>query len=694
MRPLRLQVEGFACFKDRQELDLSSLDFFAITGPTGAGKSSLLDAMLFALFGVIPRVGAQNHDELISHGRPRMAVTLDFRTGGRLFRVTRARRRKGPAQAQLEELRDGAERPIADGVTTVEAEIRKQLGLSYDAFAQAVVLPQGEFMRFLKPESPGKRRVILRDLLRLGVYERMRQRASASQLEQRISELDRRLREDYVGATPEALAALRESHTQIVQDLSVATAELEQGRRTLDALRLVHRLALELVARRAELSRLTARTPEITAAEARVEAARRAVPVIALARAADESCRRAETLATRLAEAGEVRTRAEARHIETRERLAEAEAAGAAIAPLWDRLRQLDEVAGLVQARSAALARQAKAQEEHECFLGDHRSAVVEAQAAGARAETRARALAEADGQVREIPYDAELAARLDSVRDAATALAALRRYALSLEAAALRAEKAARAAAMEVARRQREAEEAARQHSDALRQLEVADLAWHQTERARARGARAQKRAEARGALPGMRPARDSGPGGPCAAGTRETRSGSGNRADRRGARPRGCGGDPDRGGRGGGARRRGEAGEGPGAGGGHPGASGVGHGRGIPRRRRGDARGGRAGTDPGDAGGRVRPAAGRPACGTRVRRDSLPARRAGARCGAARGQAGPAAGGGPESPGRCRGGADEGGQGGGRAARRRNQTGDRGSRSGGRARACSGGA
>ena len=69
MRPLRLQVEGFASFKECQQLDLSSLDLFANTGPMGAGKSSLLDAMLFALYGIIPRVGAQNHDELISHGR-------------------------------------------------------------------------------------------------------------------------------------------------------------------------------------------------------------------------------------------------------------------------------------------------------------------------------------------------------------------------------------------------------------------------------------------------------------------------------------------------------------------------------------------------------------------------------------------------------------------------------------------------
>src|SRR2546430_12907516 len=68
MRPLRLQVEGFTCFKERQELEFANLELFAITGPTGAGKSSLLDAILLALYGEVPREG-DRYTELISHGR-------------------------------------------------------------------------------------------------------------------------------------------------------------------------------------------------------------------------------------------------------------------------------------------------------------------------------------------------------------------------------------------------------------------------------------------------------------------------------------------------------------------------------------------------------------------------------------------------------------------------------------------------
>ena len=70
MRPLRLDVEGFTCYRERQQpLDFSSLSLFAIAGPTGAGKSSILDTMLYALYGEVPRIGKQGIGEFISHGR-------------------------------------------------------------------------------------------------------------------------------------------------------------------------------------------------------------------------------------------------------------------------------------------------------------------------------------------------------------------------------------------------------------------------------------------------------------------------------------------------------------------------------------------------------------------------------------------------------------------------------------------------
>ena len=73
MRPHKLTLEGFTSFRDKIELDFTGLDLFAITGPTGAGKSSLIDAICFALYGQVPRVG-DDYKQLISHGAERLSV--------------------------------------------------------------------------------------------------------------------------------------------------------------------------------------------------------------------------------------------------------------------------------------------------------------------------------------------------------------------------------------------------------------------------------------------------------------------------------------------------------------------------------------------------------------------------------------------------------------------------------------------
>jgi exonuclease SbcC len=154
MRPLRLEVEGFTCYRDRQPvLEFSELTLFAIAGPTGAGKSSILDAMLYALFGEVPRIGKQGVAEFISQGRDRMSVTLDFRVRNRDFRVTRASRQLKSSvktDATLAELTPAGERSIASQVKPVNDAIVDLLGLGYDEFIQTVVLPQGEFAKFLK----------------------------------------------------------------------------------------------------------------------------------------------------------------------------------------------------------------------------------------------------------------------------------------------------------------------------------------------------------------------------------------------------------------------------------------------------------------------------------------------------------------------------------------------------------------
>src|SRR6266851_5439850 len=102
MRPLTLKLRGFTSFREEQDLSFRGLDVFAITGPTGAGKSSLLDAITYALYGEVERVG-RACGQLVSHGLPRLAVTLDFEIDRRQYRITRTTpARTGPTKVLLE----------------------------------------------------------------------------------------------------------------------------------------------------------------------------------------------------------------------------------------------------------------------------------------------------------------------------------------------------------------------------------------------------------------------------------------------------------------------------------------------------------------------------------------------------------------------------------------------------------------
>lgn len=177
MRPTRLELEGFISFRERTTVDFSSLDLFGITGPTGAGKTSLLDSIIFALYGKTPRLGEKAVQELISQGAAQMRVMLEFRSGPEEFRVLRLVKRKGSSRTQIERRTGDDWHPVADSTRELRERVSEIVGLDFDAFTKTVVLPQGQFDRFLRGDA-GARRRILSDLLGLDVYERMMKRAN------------------------------------------------------------------------------------------------------------------------------------------------------------------------------------------------------------------------------------------------------------------------------------------------------------------------------------------------------------------------------------------------------------------------------------------------------------------------------------------------------------------------------------
>jgi exonuclease SbcC len=212
MRPLRLEVKGFTAFRDRQEVDFSEVDVFAIAGPTGSGKSSLLDAMTYALYGRVERVG-DRVSQLVSQGQPRMAVTLEFEVGHDRYRVTRSTPSRGATRILLERYTDGEWRQAGEGADRVrdaEQMIAGAVGLTYDGFTRSVLLPQGRFAEFLVGDAR-KRRDILSELLDLMLFRRMAERAGQIARDAALEADTRRklLEAEYVGVTPASVEEAR-----------------------------------------------------------------------------------------------------------------------------------------------------------------------------------------------------------------------------------------------------------------------------------------------------------------------------------------------------------------------------------------------------------------------------------------------------------------------------------------------------
>jgi len=272
VKPVRLEADGFTCYRDLQKpLEFAGMSLFAIAGPTGAGKSSILDAILFALYGEVPRIGKQGIGELIAHGRDRMAVTLDFSVRGTLYRVSRQvkRGRKSglTTTALLEALSPdgGLSRPVAENVKPVNEAIEKLLGLDFEAFTQTVILPQGEFAKFLRSE-PKDQRAILQHLLRHDIFTRMREDAELrrADLTAAFAGVERELKA-FESSTPEALEQKR---------LELHSAQQRLGELARDEAASEQRLN-ELKARRAlteEVRQLRQRRTAFEAQAARLDA--------------------------------------------------------------------------------------------------------------------------------------------------------------------------------------------------------------------------------------------------------------------------------------------------------------------------------------------------------------------------------------------------------------------------------------
>lgn len=177
MRPIRLELQGFAAFRERTVVDFDGLDVVALTGPTGAGKSTIIDGIVFALYGSVARYGNENLVAPIINSLSNEArVRLDFDVASVSYTAIRIVRRTASGASTKEARLEEGDRVLAGAASELTVAIEKLLGLTFDQFTKTVVLPQGDFARFLT-ETSGDRQSLLRRLLGLDLYAEMGGRA-------------------------------------------------------------------------------------------------------------------------------------------------------------------------------------------------------------------------------------------------------------------------------------------------------------------------------------------------------------------------------------------------------------------------------------------------------------------------------------------------------------------------------------
>lgn len=241
MRPLKLELEGFTSFREATCVDFTDADLFVLSGPMGAGKSSIIDAIGFALYGSVARF--QNRSlvaPVISQGLNEARVRLDFRLGNREYTAVRVVRRTRTGGAGQPEARLYAgETLLAEDADGVSRKAEELLGLNFEQFTKCVVLPQGEFADLLHAR-PAERQELLVRLLDIGLYRKIGERAAArvNRGEGMLSQLNTRLENELRDVSQaaydaqekrvETLAALLETldqQEQTLQDLARTASE-------------------------------------------------------------------------------------------------------------------------------------------------------------------------------------------------------------------------------------------------------------------------------------------------------------------------------------------------------------------------------------------------------------------------------------------------------------------------------------
>ncbi|MGZ0084710.1 AAA family ATPase [Caldibacillus thermoamylovorans] len=321
MKPISLTIAGLHSFREKQTIDFTALcagGVFGIFGPTGSGKSTILDAMTLALFGSVERA-ANRTQAIINHAEQELFVSFTFElenaNGTRRYTVERSLKKvdEWRARSAVCRLIEHQAEPIvlADKLSDVDREIERLLGLTMDDFTRAVVLPQGKFAEFLSLKGV-ERRQMLQRLFHLERYgDRLNQKLKTRLA---VAEQEReKIEAEQAGLGDASKAALEQAEAkerELVALFAKRKKELAQVEAEVERTRLLWAWQQEKEAVERELSewkRREAGIRELEEKKERAEQAERIWPYWEQCEQAErlraEAFRRDQELARRLEEA-------------------------------------------------------------------------------------------------------------------------------------------------------------------------------------------------------------------------------------------------------------------------------------------------------------------------------------------------------------------------------------------------------
>ncbi len=234
MKPIYLEFCGLNSFSETASVDFNKLlqgGVFGIFGDTGSGKSTILDAIHFALYGKVDRASNSAVD-CINHRVDKMRVLFEFELtqdgGRRTYRIERERRRKNAVtKAYLYEIVDSKILAVAEGTRDVDLAIGEIVGLTFEDFKTCIALPQGDFAKLVKAQPSDRVKLVAR-LFNLEKYgDKLYQTVAQKQ---RSAETEAKLIEAKMG---ESVRLTEENQKELEERLASERADAEAEKKAL-----------------------------------------------------------------------------------------------------------------------------------------------------------------------------------------------------------------------------------------------------------------------------------------------------------------------------------------------------------------------------------------------------------------------------------------------------------------------------